>query len=419
MRKLFLFYFFSLVFTTCLRAQTINDSIPEREVSRIIHVLASDSLEGRGNFEPGLLKAASFIGNEFEKIGLQTLPGFQNYFIPFQPFGKSNFTLDKLKWNGKKVSADHFYYFSKDPGDYNDKDISQFTVVRLDSFFTVNTIAQYQYLNTDLLIWTDKLRSDKNIFPKKFEFSGRGIKQNILIVYAVEEPRSMLLSATRSYSDIAYNVVGLLPGRSRANEVIILSAHYDHMGRSGGRIMNGANDDASGTTGVLALANYFAQRNDNERTLMFCAFAGEELGLKGSKDFVRYVDPDKIKAVINIEMIGVSQYGKKRVFVIGEGYSSLHTILKKNLDSCGLQIMKEPGLTRELFKRSDNYSFAVKGVPAHTIMSSDDNERCYHRPCDETDRIDVSNMTDIIRAIASATSTLISGAETPTRIKEF
>ncbi|HRF19915.1 MAG TPA: M28 family peptidase, partial [Chitinophagaceae bacterium] len=75
-------------------------------------------------------------------------------------------------------------------------------------------------------------------------------------------------------------------GRTKADEVLVFSAHYDHMGIINGNskdsIMNGANDDASGTTAMLALAEYFAMRGDNERTLLFCAFAGEEFGLVGS-----------------------------------------------------------------------------------------------------------------------------------------
>jgi len=410
MRKLFLLYFFSLLITGCVAAQTINDTISENEVSRIINVLASDSLEGRGNFEPGLLKAANFIGNEFEKAGLHVLPGFPNYFIPFKPLGRSNFTLEKLEWNKRKLPTKYFYYFSKNPGEYDDKGISSFTVIRLDSFFTTDVIDQYQHVNGDLLIWTDKRRTDGDVFPKSFLFPVSGIKQNVLLVFADEAPHSVSLTATNTYSDIGYNVVGVLPGRSRPKEIIMISAHYDHMGIENGNIMNGANDDASGTTAVLALANYFAKRNDNERTLMFCAFAGEELGLKGSNDFTRYLNMKRIKAVINLEMIGVPQYGKKTVFITGKGYSSLYDILKRSLDSCGLQIRPED-MQQQLFKRSDNYSFAVKGVPAHTIMASDGYERCYHRPCDDIDRIDIANMTDIIRSIASAMNILISGGK--------
>src|SRR5688572_15338076 len=106
----------------------------------------------------------------------------------------------------------------------------------------------------------------------------------------------------------------MLPGRSKPEEFIIYSAHYDHEGMVAGKkkdkIMNGANDNASGTAALLMLAQYFAQRKDNERTLVFCAFAGEEIGLKGSRELAQILDPQKVKAGINLEMLGVPQYGK-------------------------------------------------------------------------------------------------------------
>lgn len=217
-----------------------------------------------------------------------------------------------------------------------------------------------------------------------------------------------------------YNVVGVLPGKSKPDEYIVFSAHYDHEGLLRGKkkdsIMNGANDNASGTTALLMLARYFSLRNDNERTLVFCAFAGEEIGLKGSRDFVQTFNTEKIKAGINLEMLGVPQYGKKRVFIIGEKYSTLPDILSKRLKAAGLKMIREPDEEKMLFMRSDNYPFVEKDVVFHTIMASDDDEPCYHKPCDEIKRIDISNLTFIIRAIAAGTRSLINGDETPENI---
>jgi hypothetical protein len=78
--------------------------------------------------------------------------------------------------------------------------------------------------------------------------------------------------------------------------------------------------------------------------------------------------------------------------------------------------MKEPDEEKMLFQRSDNFPFAEKGIPAHTIMASDDDDDCYHQPCDEIKRIDIPNMTVLIKAIAAATQKLISGEMTPTRV---
>jgi hypothetical protein len=398
------------------------DTITEKEVSRIIHYLASDSLKGRGNGRPELLKAGIFIGNEFRGNHLLPLPGLPGYFIPFRPFGGSKKIIaDHLRWNEKPVPSNQFLYVHPDPGNYPEKHLRDFRVIKLDTFFTEDILKQFSNDSSSLLLWTNQKQPDgENFFPEKFKILPDGLSRNILLVYAETPPDSLLLTGNASwYSLLEYNIVGVLPGKTKPNEVIIFSAHYDHEGVYGSRkdsIMNGANDNASGTTALLALAHYFSKRNDNERTIMFCAFAGEELGLLGSKDFIANINPQKIIAGINIEMIGVPEFGKNRIFITGERYSNLPDILGKNLKKNGIRVIGEPDVSQQLFMRSDNYPFALEGIPAHTIMASDDNDKCYHQPCDEVGRIDVANMTRIIKAIAVSARSLISGEVTPRRI---
>jgi Zn-dependent M28 family amino/carboxypeptidase len=242
-------------------------------------------------------------------------------------------------------------------------------------------------------------------------------------VASKDEPKEIKFSGNKKLlSSELYNIVGMIPGHSLPEEVIIFSAHYDHVdhgifGEVEG-IYNGANDDASGTTAVLALAKYFALRNNNERTLVFCLFAGEELGLYGSKSFINMVKPDHIKAVINIEMIGMTNAtGKNAFFVTGSYLSDLAKILRRNLKGEKIKVIDQGSDPKLLFQRSDNYPFAAEGIPAHSIMCSDDNEPCYHKTCDDVKRIDIENMTRIIQAIAKSCRSLINGKDTPTRIK--
>ena len=413
-----------LVVQPFIFGQGSKDIIKENDVSRVIHFLADDSLKGRGNGRTELLKAGLFIGEEFKKNGLKPLPGKAGYFIPFRPFGGSRKVItDALIWNGKKLSTDEFHYFHPQPGNYSPKKLSDFTVIKIDSFFTENILERYSNLQTDLLLWSDQPQPDKeNYFPPHIKISPEGSEQNILLVCAVSPPDSILLSGVNSYyENVGYNIVGILPGLSKPNEIILFSAHYDHEGvyRRGKKkdsILNGANDNGSGVTALVMLAKYFSQRKDNERTIMFCAFAGEELGLLGSKDFVNYIDPASIIAGINIEMIGIPQYGKNSVFITGSDHSTLPSILEKQLASTPVKVKTGPSEEKELFKRSDNFSFVEKGIPAHTIMSSDDDDKCYHQPCDEVKRIDIPHLTMITKAIAVATKTLISGEDTPSRI---
>lgn len=223
-------------------------------------------------------------------------------------------------------------------------------------------------------------------------------------------------------SNTLLNVVGVIPGRSLAHEAIIFSAHYDHVGMESGHgdnIFNGANDDASGVTALLALAHYYSKRKDNERTLIFCAFAGEELGLFGSKYFVEKIKPEDIVAVINIEMIGMHNVsGKNGFFLTGAQYSDLDKIIKENLKGTRTRLVNEANLDKRLFWRSDNYPFAAKGIPAHTIMCSDDDDPCYHSPCDAANRINIDNMTKVIKAIPVAIRSVVNGSQTPKRIKK-
>lgn len=408
-----------------LFSQSSPDSIDAANVEKIIEVLASDSLKGRGNGRPELLDAAKFIGNRFEKAGLLPLPGMLSYYISFHPLGlKKDIVADKLQWNGAELSANQFIYINPQPGPYPDRGLSHFTVAKLDSSFSTGVIQRWNFPDGPLLLWTDQLQPDgRAFFPESFISPSQGIRREILLVYATAPPVSLALSADPYYylSATEYNVVGVLPGRSKPDEMIVFSGHYDHDGLRNSKkdsIMNGANDNASGTTGVVALAEYFAKRGDNERTILFCAFAGEEWGLKGSFAFMKHIVAKKIAAVVNIEMIGVPQFGKNKVFITGEDYSSLPVFLRKQLNSAGLKVIDEPDASKMLFKRSDNLPFALEGIPAHTIMSSDDDEECYHRPCDELDRINITHLTTIIRAIARATQPLIDGKETPSRIRD-
>lgn len=109
----------------------------------------------------------------------------------------------------------------------------------------------------------------------------------------------------RTKEDItSANIIGVLEGKSKKDEYVIISAHYDHLGivKKEGQldsIYNGANDDASGVTAVLALAEYFKKKNNNERTLIFVAFTAEEMGLIGSTHFGKGIDASKFVAGIN------------------------------------------------------------------------------------------------------------------------
>lgn len=222
----------------------------------------------------------------------------------------------------------------------------------------------------------------------------------------------------------ANNVIGIIPGKSKADEYVIFSAHYDHLGvknHGEDKIFNGANDDASGTAAVIALAQYFIELNQNERTIIFVAFTGEEVGGFGSSFFSQNINPDKVVAMFNIEMIGTeSKWGKNSAFITGFEKSDFGEILQKNLKGSNFSFNPDPYPQEELFYRSDNARLAAVGVPAHTISTSKmDSEPNYHQASDEVSTLDLENMTEIIKAIAISSQTIINGSDTPLRLEKL
>ncbi len=218
------------------------------------------------------------------------------------------------------------------------------------------------------------------------------------------------------------NIIGVLEGKGKKDEMVVVSAHYDHLGmKKEGEddlIFNGANDDATGVTGVLALAEYFAKKGDNERTIVFIAFTAEEMGLIGSNHFGKGIDASKFVAGINLEMIGKEPAsGPKTAWLTGFERSDFGKIIQKNLEGTGYKLFPDPYARYGLFFRSDNASLARLGVPAHTFSTTQiDKDKDYHQVSDEAETLDVEVITETIKAVAKGTTSIINGKDTPTRV---
>jgi Zn-dependent M28 family amino/carboxypeptidase len=215
-------------------------------------------------------------------------------------------------------------------------------------------------------------------------------------------------------------VVALLPGSDPAlkDTYVVFSAHMDHVGvgqpnAKGDSIYNGADDDASGTTAVLEVAQAFAAlKQKPKRSLLFVTVSGEEKGLLGSAYFAEHppVAAEHIVADINIDMIG--RNNPDTVVAIGQEYTTLGTTVQEVARAhADLKLKVAPDLWPEeqLFFRSDHFSFAQKGIPAifFTTGLHDD----YHQPSDEPATIDADKLARIARlvyhlgeAVASATT---------------
>ena len=219
-----------------------------------------------------------------------------------------------------------------------------------------------------------------------------------------------------------FNVIGLLEGTTLKEEFVIVSAHYDHLGRKnigeGDLIFNGANDNASGVSAMIMLADYFKKAKINKRSILFVAFTAEEMGLVGSNYFGKTISAETIIAGVNIEMIGKeSPFGPKTAWLTGFNKSDFGKIIQKNLSLSEYKLYPDPYKNYRLFFRSDNASLARLGVPAHTFSTSPmDKDLDYHKVSDEAETLDVKTITETIKAIATGIRSIISGDDTPSRL---
>ena len=214
-----------------------------------------------------------------------------------------------------------------------------------------------------------------------------------------------------------YNILGKVEGRSNANEVVILSAHYDHLGMApglrGDSIFNGADDNASGVAAVLEIARSLAWRPSVERTLLVAFFTAEERGLQGSRWFVEcpVVPLQNVVAAVNIETVGRSDS-----LVNGLGWSWLtgyeKTTVGDLIEAHNLKIVPDPRPQYNFYSRSDNFPLAVAGIPAHTLSSfglHDD----YHTVSDDVSRLDFDHLSHVTGAAENLVHLLVSGASVP------
>ncbi|MCP4783214.1 MAG: M28 family peptidase [Fuerstiella sp.] len=218
---------------------------------------------------------------------------------------------------------------------------------------------------------------------------------------------SIQIEAQREMQNPVRNVVGILRGSdpNLSQEAVLISAHLDHIGvRSHGddRINNGADDNATGVTAVISLADAFASlKTKPRRSIVFVTFWGEEKGLLGSKHFAE--NPlwplSKTVANINIEMVGrPEEDAREKAWMTGWKHSNLGLLMNSGAQRAGVEIFNRTDVGEMLYARSDNYSFVRKGVVAHSF-SAGSLHADYHQPSDEWERLDIPHMTKVIRGL--------------------
>ena len=408
--------------------QNIDNIINAKEVERIEKILSADDMEGRRAFTPGIDKAAAFIADEFKKAGLQTLNNSGSYLQSFAMV-RPKFISASCNFDGVPVDTrDVIVVTSKENLKINEQ--SGYEKVTIAAGANLNTEARkYINGNKNYLVLVDTSFAKTFIGLTRAKSQLYKSEKSIVFVLAAQTPKTFAVEAKHQFTEQKLaNVAGVIPGKSKKNEYVIFSGHYDHLGiravkdKDGNvqadSIFNGANDDAAGTTAVIMLARYFKALNNNERTLIFVAFTAEEVGGYGATYFSRQYNPDDVKAMFNIEMIGTeSKWGKNSAYITGYEKTDMGKLLQGNLEGTGFNFYPDPYTTQNLFYRSDNATLARLGVPAHTISTSKmDSEPNYHKVSDEIGTLDMNNMAMIIKAIALSSKEIISGKETPSRV---
>jgi len=430
------------------------EQVTERSVTGTISFLASDEMAGRGTPSKEFIIATAYVASRFRAAGAKGLGPEGSYFLEssvetvrtpdsgcvFQVVDGASpaFTLlnavdQAFQFEGKVPLVD------KD-GSLEKAHAGPAALVWDESETTANSLSLLRRRAvtlagkniTALLVIT---APTSNLWQSAIQLQRESRPDNPR--GRIEIP--ILLVAERTWKDdsvckLAFpamlkekaavrNVVAVIEGSDPElkKEAVFFSAHLDHLGGNGSgedKIFNGADDDASGVTAVLTLADAFgAMESRTKRSAIFMTFWGEERGMLGSKEMVE-ASPwplEKMVAGINIEMIGRPETGaRNKVWMTGWTESNLGSLFAAGSRRVGVETFEHPTLSARLYGASDNISFVNKGVIAHSF-SAGSLHGDYHQPSDEWQRLDLSHMTQVIRGIYAGTLPIAQGNVTPTK----
>lgn len=419
-----LLLFFSLLLTWFSFSQ-------EQKARKIVEILCSDSLAGRGYVNNGVNRAANFLSEEFKKSGLTPYFGDTSYFQPF------SFDVNTFPGKMSIVSDDYFfqpgidYIVDERSGSFH----GELFLVDLDTTVLTDKeklLTQLQKVENGkkngFLIDLTKI-SDKNkhfviqqfnslsvigtvvyLTDQKLTWSAAREQAKFPIVYFQKEiftssPLTVHIEAELIRKFETKNVIGYLPAKKKKAKTIVFTAHYDHLGAMGTHpnptYFPGGNDNASGTSMLISIADYFI-KNPSQYNLVFIAFAGEEAGLLGSRYFVENntLNLSDITFLLNLDIMGSGEEG---ITIVNGTIHQKHfkQIKKINEKEKYLSNIYARGETAN----SDHYFFHKEGVPAFFIYTMGPNKN-YHDVHDTYEELSFAAYDNIVKLLVDFVQTI-------------
>ncbi|MEM9932411.1 MAG: M20/M25/M40 family metallo-hydrolase [Bacteroidota bacterium] len=450
-------------------------TLSEEEIASHIYFLASDELKGRRTGEEGNNIAARYIAEQFRSYGLKTPPGQESYFQPIE-FEKRIVLKESsietasgeivgsacAMLNGDEMKVESRLVFAKNGwvdeekgiDDYEDLDVYGKIVLVNVGVPGESSIRKVLSLSAKKRMLAEErgalalVELYRENFPWNYISraitSGRmGVKdptnlESILPHFWVnnqdQQAGKKLIDGENvtlkgggilSSSLISNNVIGLIEGTniSKKQEYVVLTAHYDHIGVSkpsvagGDSINNGARDNATGVAALLTAAKALAEERP-ERSILLIAFTAEEMGLLGSQYYVEHPLLPLDKMVFNLNSDGAGYTDTTLVAIMGYDRVGAKEEFDLACQRLGVTPFADPAPEQNLFDRSDNVSFARKGIPAPTMSPgfeafTQELMQHYHSTSDEVASLNLSYIATFVRTYAHAARLIANKDKTP------
>lgn len=454
--------------------QQVQTSVTARESEAHLKFLASDEMRGRDTGSPEIDIAANYISTQLYIFGAKPVPGHAGFFQEVKlkklkpaknislTIGSDNFKMgeDLAYMNGGSVSLERDLVFVGygSSEDFEKADVKgKIAVALAGGNATTNAV---QALLTDapskgvlaaahgasalieiMMLPGLPWQSIVNFLSAERMLTEKNVQEPIPHIWmkkseapalaSLMEKRTgtgkLIIEAAPQENIGARNVAAVIEGTdpTLSKEWIVISAHYDHVGvkknQSQDSIYNGARDNALGTVALLQAAKFFG-KNPPKRSILFLALTAEEKGLLGSEWYTNHPLIPLNQTVFNLNCDGAGYNDTTMVNLVDLNRTTVDEHFRTSTQAFGLALKGDPAPAQNLYERSDNVNFAVKGVPAANFspgVKEFDQElmKYYHQPPDEVSSLNMRYIERFHRVFVHAVSLVANAKERPVWIK--